>query len=249
MARPKKNNCDYFSHDNNMRNNKKIRALRAKFGHEGFSLWIMILEYLTGCDFIRFTYSALELELLAGDFGTTADRLKSVIQYLIDIKLLQITDTDDDSEQLHDGVVIYCKELSFRLSAVFDRRNPSQRGFSATETELMTMEIPKLNNTKINKIKSNQIDNPFKDSIQFSEAWQCWEQYRKEKKQKLTPASVKMQIKFLSQFGEEVAIQIINQSIQNGWTGLFELKNKNNGKRTIKDSAKLINDYFEGGNS
>ena len=31
MARPKKNNADYFSHDNDMRNDERIIALIRKF--------------------------------------------------------------------------------------------------------------------------------------------------------------------------------------------------------------------------
>jgi hypothetical protein len=34
MARPLKNNADYFPHDNDMRNDEKILALRRKFGLE-----------------------------------------------------------------------------------------------------------------------------------------------------------------------------------------------------------------------
>ncbi|MBL4705443.1 MAG: DUF4373 domain-containing protein [Flavobacteriales bacterium] len=44
MARPLKNNADYFSHDNNMRNDKKILAVRRKYGSDGYSVWCMILE-------------------------------------------------------------------------------------------------------------------------------------------------------------------------------------------------------------
>jgi hypothetical protein len=244
MARPKKNNCDYFSHDNGMRNNKKVRALRAKFGHEGYSIWNMILEYLTGCDFLQFTYSELEFELLAGDFDTTSERLKEIINYLINIKLIQI-----DTATVQEGTLIYCVELSARLSYVFDRRNGNQREFRVSEIELMQSKIPKVNESKVKEMKVNEIENPFKDSIAFGEAWQNWEKYRAERRQKLTPSSVKMQIKFLSSFSEETAIQIINQSIANGWQGLFELKQQTNGKRTLKDSANIIANYFEGQNN
>lgn len=60
-------------------------------------------------------------------------------------------------------------------------------------------------------------------------AWIEWEQYRKEKKQKLTPSTAKKQMEFLGGRAGPEAIAIINQSITNGWTGLFELKTNNNG--------------------
>jgi hypothetical protein len=60
-------------------------------------------------------------------------------------------------------------------------------------------------------------------------SWQDWEQYRKEKKQKLTPSTAKKQMDFLGGRAGPEAIAIINQSILNGWTGLFELKTNGNG--------------------
>lgn len=80
-------------------------------------------------------------------------------------------------------------------------------------------------------MKINVTENPFSDE-QLQNAWIEWEQHRKEKKQKLTPLSVKKQLKFLDGRSKEEIIAIIDQSIMNGWTGLFELKNKPNGTTT-----------------
>ncbi len=55
--------------------------------------------------------------------------------------------------------------------------------------------------------------------------WEEWCQYRKQIKKKLTPLSAKKQIEFLGKY-KSIYVQIINQSIQNGWTGLFPLKDK-----------------------
>jgi hypothetical protein len=81
---------------------------------------------------------------------------------------------------------------------------------------------------------------------QLQNAWCEWEQHRKEKKQKLTPLSVKKQLKFLDGRSKEEIIGIIDQSIQNGWTGLFELKN--NGKATNKHqqhASSLVKNFAE----
>ena len=66
-------------------------------------------------------------------------------------------------------------------------------------------------------------------------AWEAWEEYRKEKRQKLTSKSIALQVKFLEKdIPNHVAI--IEQSIQNGWTGLFPLKvnNVTNQVRVLK---------------
>ena len=65
------------------------------------------------------------------------------------------------------------------------------------------------------------IDLPF-ESEEFGEAWNDWVVYRKEKKKKLTPSTIKMQLKKLGSVGELRAIKMIAYSIEKGWEGLFE---------------------------
>jgi DNA-binding HxlR family transcriptional regulator len=55
------------------------------------------------------------------------------------------------------------------------------------------------------------------------EVWAEWVEYRKEIKKKLTPSMISKQLKFLEKHNGTHAA-IIEQSIQNGWTGLFPLK-------------------------
>lgn len=84
MARPLKNNADYFSHDADMRNDTRIRALRRKFGNDGYTVWCMMLEYLSGCDYFEFDYDDLTIELIAGDFDIEPELLISIIQYMVE---------------------------------------------------------------------------------------------------------------------------------------------------------------------
>ena len=65
------------------------------------------------------------------------------------------------------------------------------------------------------------VDLPFQ-SEEFAEAWNDWVVYRKEKKKKLTPSTIKMQLKKLGGVGEIRAIRMIAYSIEKGWEGLFE---------------------------
>ena len=80
---------------------------------------------------------------------------------------------------------------------------------------------------------------PFEDQ-ELIDAWQEWEQHRKEKKQKLTPLSIKKQLKFLHGRGKSEIIAIIDQSIMNGWTGLFELKTNGRQQTTTNRNQQHI---------
>ncbi|HSH52181.1 MAG TPA: DUF4373 domain-containing protein, partial [Bacteroidales bacterium] len=90
MARPKKDNADYFSHDADMRNDPKIKALRKKFGFMGYSIWCYLLEFLTDSDYFEIEWNELNIELLSGDFDCETSDLKSIVEYCIKINLLNI---------------------------------------------------------------------------------------------------------------------------------------------------------------
>lgn len=57
---------------------------------------------------------------------------------------------------------------------------------------------------------------------EFSIAWTLWCQHRKEKKKTLTPTTITFQLKKLRKMGVQRAINAIEFSIQQGYTGLFE---------------------------
>jgi len=55
------------------------------------------------------------------------------------------------------------------------------------------------------------------------EAWAEWVQFRKEIKKKLVQTTINRQLKFLEKHKEN-HVAILEQSIQNGWQGLFDIK-------------------------
>ena len=90
---------------------------------------------------------------------------------------------------------------------------------------------------KQKKIKEKKADVVFKipdklNTPEFLQAWEEWQTYRKQRRQTLTAFSIKKQLEFLSSIGAKDAVISINESIKNGYTGLFPVKqaarNKNN---------------------
>ena len=116
MARPIKNSCDYFSHDNDMRNHRKIKSLRNKFGMNGYGIWVMLLEYLTGIDGNEFEYTDFELELIAGDFGVSVTEIREVVSYCILLELL-----------FNNNGFIYSESLNKRLEPVYRKRGIAKK--------------------------------------------------------------------------------------------------------------------------
>lgn len=156
MARPRKNNADYFSHDNNMRNHRKIKAIRNKFGLEGYAVFNMFLETLTECDQFKIKLKRdIDWELLSADFGILSSLLKEIIQYCIEIEII-----------IKDGDYFLSSNLIERLTPLTEKRERFREKYSKTdvsdaETIVSDAEMPqsKVNKSKVNKTKEEESEN------------------------------------------------------------------------------------------
>lgn len=82
----------YFSHDADMRNDIKVKALRRKFGSTGYAVWCFILETLTDREDFEIDYTPVEIELMAADFDVEVDELQKIVDYCVKVNLLQLED-------------------------------------------------------------------------------------------------------------------------------------------------------------
>ena len=73
-----------------MRNDLKIKALRRKFSHKGYSIYVMMLEHLSNCEYLQYEWNELSIELLTSDFDIDNDELMEIIDYSIKLKLFDI---------------------------------------------------------------------------------------------------------------------------------------------------------------
>ena len=78
--------------------------------------------------------------------------------------------------------------------------------------------------------KLKEIKNSFNGNFtsDFWAKWEEWEIYRKEKKNVLTPTTVKKQLNQLAKLSGQLAIDTLEASMFKGWAGLFPDKIKNN---------------------
>lgn len=111
MARPIKLSAEYFYHDADMRNDIKIKALRRKFGAEGYAVWNFILETLTANEDFKMPFSPLEQELLAADFEISPERLSEIVDYCCRLELLQHSE---------DEATVFSRAHRKRLQSVLD---------------------------------------------------------------------------------------------------------------------------------
>lgn len=107
------------------------------------------------------------------------------------------------------------------FSSDLTRVNTGENTDETTRADACSGERKEGKEEKEGRVEEIEIDLPF-GSKGFREAWNSWVIYRKEKKKKLTPSTIKLQLKKLEGIGEIRAIRMIAYSIENGWEGLFE---------------------------
>lgn len=118
----------------------------------------------------------------------------------------------------------------------FAKAKPQAKGKANSEYEIESEIDNEFNNVlkkaekKVKAIEAKiDIVYPFVTD-RFVNAWSLWLDHRKALKKPYRSAlSQQTALKKLSEFDEETAIRIINQSIENDWQGLFPLKNQING--------------------
>lgn len=111
------------------------------------------------------------------------------------------------------------KKFAFMDGRYFNQRMEDEKSKRSKYTSSRRKNLsPHMEDININENKDTEL--PIWLNLK---AWTAWEQHRKEKGQKMTPTSVRLQLKLLGE-NKEDHVQIIKNSITNGWTGLFALK-------------------------
>lgn len=124
MPRPKKMTCDYFSHDKDMRNHRKIKAIRNKLGITGYGIWVMFIETLTGLEENRFKYDSMEVDFMSADFGVSTEELEQFFDYSLKINLIQKSDGFLYSESLNERLEnVYQKREKFKAKIEAQKRD------------------------------------------------------------------------------------------------------------------------------
>lgn len=176
MPQPNSNTAQYFTHDADMRNDIKIKALRRKYGLKGYAIWCFILETLTASNDFEIEYNELTQELLASDFDVETQHLVEIIEFCTKLQLLIIEDNR-----------LYCDALKRRFKSLQEKRERLSRAgrlgmerrwgkmkdnnndVITTDNHLITSDNI-INKNKVNKskVKENKVNNmiyPYQDIV------------------------------------------------------------------------------------
>jgi len=119
-----------------------------------------------------------------------------------------------------------------------------------SDTNFTDLPPPKLGHKSTKESTKNLLN--LKPGFLSAQIWNDWIEFRKEIRKPLKPTTVKQQVKFLSE--QPNPELVIEQSIRNGWTGLFELKGgqahaTSSRNPTFDDISEGLRQYEIGGRS
>lgn len=123
MARPLKDNANWFKHDKNLRNSTEVRALRKNLGSSGCLGFYFFLETLTDSPSYEIELTPIRKELLAADYDLSVKEFEKMISYCLKIGLLSIKSKN----------LIYCPFLSFSLKPLDTKREQDRARINATK--------------------------------------------------------------------------------------------------------------------
>jgi hypothetical protein len=145
-----------------MRNDKKILAIRRKYGLTGYAVYAMMLETLTDCNHFRYKWDELNKELMAADFIVEREVFDEMMDYMVGTLALFVVE---------DGYLTSYKLIE-RMQFLADKRNRnrSNYGISATEntpqgisdtenTNNDEFQPPKVAEMHHSKVKNSKVNN------------------------------------------------------------------------------------------
>ena len=162
-------------------------------------------------------------ETIQLEYGVSRPTISKAIKKLSDLGFIEAT---FDGRTRHLTVQADRKIFTGSRKESFGQQEKNLRAEGKNSTSTNTRE-----RTIDNTLKKKGVVLPF-EGESFQEAWETWLQERKERGTKrYTPRGEQAALHKLqndSQGDEATAVQIIHQSIANGWQGLFPLKHQKN---------------------
>lgn len=251
MSRPRKNNADYFPHDNNLRHDRRILALRNKFGVQGYGVYSMFLEILTAQDDFKIRLDDVEFELLAGELGMNQDaaacgNLRQIFTEMIKLRLLQ---QDGDwywSEELTDRLSTFVKKRDRERERAQERPREERGKFINSLREDKPKKVVSAADCPQSKVKESKLkenikrkDYNFFDDNEFTELYDSFLEMRKQKKKPATDFAEELILIKLHKQSLINAKLMLKKSITNSYTDVYEPQEQDKSSPQISQDNKL----------
>lgn len=141
MARAKKIGVDYYSHDVGAQKKQTVKALRSRFGNDGYAFWFILLELLGERDGLYMDCSDEPTWIyLCTEVMVNENKVTEMLNFLGRLGAI-------DKDLWAVDKIIWCQNFTDRLADVFKKRGvpkpekPSLKTVSATEMNISATEM------------------------------------------------------------------------------------------------------------
>jgi hypothetical protein len=239
-----KRTVDYFPHLCIQKDS--LRIVEGQWGPRGYTCWFKLLERLGATPDHRLSLDddKKKILLIWSESGLKPEEGMEIFELLAELGSID--------KELFSQNIIWSENFISGISVVYKNRKrdlpekPNSGNinlFSAGDNGKTTGQKPGSREEYRREEKQKNKEGDFllefplewKENESFKKAWSLWAQHRKELRKKLTPTSVKMTVNKLTRHPIETAIKMIENAIDKGWQGIYEL----NGEAQAVESGEV----------
>lgn len=240
MARPRKEGLEYFPHDVTLSTDKKVEALRILHGNDGYAFYCIILENIYQEPSFELNVSDAEtIQILAKKIEVTPQKFNEMLKTSIKHGCFDRERFEKDGVLTSNGIkkraeVVVKKRVAMRES--YGKKVSDDVSDAETTAEMPQSKSKRKVKEKESKDKNNTLSS-YTSNPELISTLESFIEFRKKIKKPMTEKAISLLLgnldKLASNDSEKIAV--LEQSILNGWQGIFALKggasNAVNGRR------------------
>ena len=93
MARPRKR-AEWYQHSTDMKNNPCVRALRRRFGNNGYAVLNYLMEDIARTDELVLDFTPKKRLLYSAEYDVTQKELEEIVDFCVELDLCKYSDDD-----------------------------------------------------------------------------------------------------------------------------------------------------------
>lgn len=225
----------WFKHDANASIDSKLKRLRLKYGMEGYGLYWYCLECIAkNVESHNLTFELEEdSELISADTNIHRERVQEMMAFMVDAGLFENRDGSITCLKMATRTDEYTQKLMKNIKSVptVSRHDPDNVRLNRREEKRIEEKLP---TNSFCKKKEGRLDLGVPEGVD-SGAWKMLVEHKKAMKAPMaTQHAISLNANKLRQLSVKDQVAMVEQSVENGWKGLYDLKQKQQQNRRVK---------------
>jgi hypothetical protein len=233
MARPQRNNVDYFPFY--CEDGKKMFYLEETYGNDGFATFVKLLRELAKTEFHYLDLSKNTTTMfLSARCKVSKETLESIIKDLVELEKF-------DSVLWNENRIIWCQDFVDSIQDAYSKRSNDCITYEGLLLLLQGLGVRKpikqpttvpvkpqsiVEYNKPNQTKEEQFPATYFDNQELNDVFSKWLKMCKEKNKDYPPSAIEaLQMKLNT---AKKPMEMVNQSLERGWVTLRAIDDNSN---------------------